>query len=147
MALRSSGLDADNIDYINAHGTSTPQGDMYETKAVRSVFKEHADKLAVSSTKGATGHMLGAAGSVEMVLTAKALQTGILPPTINIENQDRSAISITWLTPLARWRSMPPSVTPSDLAVTTPPLPRPSFTATLPGWTNRAAGASPVCQR
>ena len=78
MALRSGGLDADNIDYINAHGTSTPQGDICETKAVRSVFKEHADKLAVSSTKGATGHMLG----------AKALQTGILPPTINIENQD-----------------------------------------------------------
>lgn len=88
MALRSGGLDADNIDYINAHGTSTPQGDICETKAVRSVFKEHADKLAVSSTKGATGHMLGAAGGVEMVLTAKALQTGILPPTINIENQD-----------------------------------------------------------
>jgi len=88
MALRSGGLDADSIDYINAHGTSTPQGDICETKAVRSVFKEHADKLAVSSTKGATGHMLGAAGGVEMVLTAKALQTGILPPTINIENQD-----------------------------------------------------------
>ena len=88
MALRSGGLDADNIDYINAHGTSTPQGDICETKAVRSVFKEHADKLTVSSTKGATGHMLGAAGGVEMVLTAKALQTGILPPTINIENQD-----------------------------------------------------------
>ena len=88
MALRSGGLDAHNIDYINAHGTSTPQGDICETKAVRSVFKEHADKLAVSSTKGATGHMLGAAGGVEMVLTAKALQTGILPPTINIENQD-----------------------------------------------------------
>ena len=88
MALRSGGLDSDNIDYINAHGTSTPQGDICETKAVRSVFKEHADKLAVSSTKGATGHMLGAAGGVEMVLTAKALQTGILPPTINIENQD-----------------------------------------------------------
>ena len=88
MALRSGGLDADNIDYINAHGTSTPQGDICETKAVRSVFKEHADKLAVSSTKGATGHMLGAAGGGEMVLKAKALQTGILPPTINIENQD-----------------------------------------------------------
>ena len=88
MALRSGGLDADNIDYINAHGTSTPQGDICETKAVRSVFKEHADKLAVSSTIGAPGHMPGAAGGVEMVLTAKALQTGILPPTINIENQD-----------------------------------------------------------
>ena len=88
MALRNAGLDLDNVDYINAHGTSTPQGDICETKAVRTVFKEHADKLAVSSTKGATGHMLGAAGAVEMILTAKALQTGILPPTINLENQD-----------------------------------------------------------
>jgi len=88
MALRSGGLDIDNIDYINAHGTSTPQGDICETKAVRKVFKEHADKLAVSSTKGATGHMLGAAGGVEMILVAKALQTGIAPPTINLENQD-----------------------------------------------------------
>ena len=88
IALRSGGLDTDNIDYINAHGTSTPQGDICETKAIRTVFKEHADKLAVSSTKGSTGHMLGAAGGVEMVLTAKALQTGIAPPTINLENQD-----------------------------------------------------------
>lgn len=88
MALRSGGLDTDNIDYINAHGTSTPQGDICETKAIRTVFKEHADKLAVSSTKGATGHMLGASGGVEMVITAKALQTGITPPTINLENQD-----------------------------------------------------------
>jgi len=88
MALRSGGLDLDNIDYINAHGTSTPQGDICETKAIRTVFKEHADSLAVSSTKGATGHMLGAAGAAEMILTAKALQTGILPPTINLENQD-----------------------------------------------------------
>jgi len=88
MALRSGGLDVDNIDYINAHGTSTSQGDICETKAIRTVFKDHADKLAVSSTKGATGHMLGAAGGVEMVLVAKALQTGIAPPTINLENQD-----------------------------------------------------------
>ena len=88
IALRSGGLDTENIDYINAHGTSTPQGDICETKAIRTVFKEHADKLAVSSTKGSTGHMLGAAGGVEMVLTAKALQTGIAPPTINLENQD-----------------------------------------------------------
>ena len=88
MALRSGGLDNDNIDYINAHGTSTPQGDICETKAIRSVFKEHADQIAVNSTKGATGHMLGAAGAVEMILTAKALQTGIAPPTINLENPD-----------------------------------------------------------
>ena len=88
MALRNAGLDPENIDYINAHGTSTPQGDICETKAVRKVFKEHADSLVVNSTKGATGHMLGAAGAVEMILTAKALQNGIAPPTINLENPD-----------------------------------------------------------
>jgi len=88
MALRNAGLDSDNIDYINAHGTSTTQGDICETLAVRSVFREHADNLAVSSTKGATGHMLGAAGAVEMILTAKALETGIAPPTINYEHPD-----------------------------------------------------------
>jgi len=88
MALRNAGLDADNIHYINAHGTSTPQGDICETQAIRAVFKEHADNLVVNSTKGATGHMLGAAGAVEMVLTAKALETGIAPPTINYEHPD-----------------------------------------------------------
>ncbi len=88
MALRSGGLDTENIDYINAHGTSTPQGDICETKAIRSVFKAHADNIAVSSTKGATGHMLGAAGGVEMILVAKALQTNIAPPTINLHNPD-----------------------------------------------------------
>jgi 3-oxoacyl-[acyl-carrier-protein] synthase II len=88
MALRNAGLDPDNIDYINAHGTSTQQGDICETIAVRRVFREHADNLAVSSTKGATGHMLGAAGGVEMILTAKALETGIVPPTINYEHPD-----------------------------------------------------------
>jgi 3-oxoacyl-[acyl-carrier-protein] synthase II len=88
MALRNAGLDPENIDYINAHGTSTPQGDICETRAVRKVFKEHADSLVVNSTKGATGHMLGAAGAVEMILTAKALQNGIAPPTINLEIPD-----------------------------------------------------------
>ncbi len=88
MALRNAGLDVENIDYINAHGTSTPQGDICETLAVRRVFRDHADKLAVSSTKGATGHMLGAAGAVEMILTAKALETGVVPPTINYEHPD-----------------------------------------------------------
>lgn len=88
MALRSGGLDPVNIDYINAHGTSTPQGDICETQAIKTVFKDHAPKIAVSSTKGATGHMLGAAGAVEMILTAKALQTGIIPPTINYEHPD-----------------------------------------------------------
>jgi 3-oxoacyl-[acyl-carrier-protein] synthase II len=88
MALRNAGLNPTDITYINAHGTSTPQGDICETQAIKHVFGDHARKLAVSSTKGATGHMLGAAGAVEMALCAKAIQTDIVPPTINYENPD-----------------------------------------------------------
>jgi 3-oxoacyl-[acyl-carrier-protein] synthase II len=88
MALRSAGLNPSDISYINAHGTSTPQGDIAETQAIKTVFGGHAKKIAVSSTKGATGHMLGAAGAVEMILCAKAIQTGVVPPTINLENAD-----------------------------------------------------------
>jgi 3-oxoacyl-[acyl-carrier-protein] synthase II len=88
MALRNAGLNTTDISYINAHGTSTPQGDIAETEAVKTVFGDHARKLVVSSTKGATGHMLGAAGAVEMIACVKAIQTDIVPPTINIQNQD-----------------------------------------------------------
>jgi 3-oxoacyl-[acyl-carrier-protein] synthase II len=88
MALRNAGLNTTDISYINAHGTSTPQGDIAETEAIKTVFGDHARKLAVSSTKGATGHMLGAAGAVEMIVCAKAIQTDTLPPTINYEVPD-----------------------------------------------------------
>lgn len=88
MALRSARMNPEEISYINAHGTSTPQGDIAETQAIKAVFGEHAKKLAVSSTKGATGHMLGAAGAVEMALCAKAIECNIAPPTINLENPD-----------------------------------------------------------
>src|SRR2546426_9768480 len=83
VALRNAGLNPEDISYINAHGTSTPQGDIAETQAIKVVFGEHARKLAVSSTKGATGHMLGAAGAAEMVACAKAIETDTVPPTIN----------------------------------------------------------------
>lgn len=88
MALRSAGLNPEDVAYINAHGTSTPQGDVCETQAIKAVFGEHARRVAVSSTKGATGHMLGAAGAVEMALCCKALETGVVPPTINYEKPD-----------------------------------------------------------
>jgi len=88
MALRHASLNPEAISYINAHGTSTPQGDIAETEAIKTVFADHARKLAVSSTKGATGHMLGAAGAVEMVICTKAIQTDTVPPTINYEVPD-----------------------------------------------------------
>ena len=88
MALNSGGLNPDDISYINAHGTSTPQGDVCETQAIKNVFGDLARSLVVSSTKGATGHMLGAAGAVEMAVCCKALETNLVPPTINYQNPD-----------------------------------------------------------
>ena len=87
-ALRNAQFNPQDISYINAHGTSTPQGDIAETEAIKVVFGEHARKIAVSSTKGATGHMLGAAGAVEMIACAKAIQTDTVPPTINYQVPD-----------------------------------------------------------
>jgi len=88
VALDSSSLNPEDISYINAHGTSTPQGDACETQAIKTVFGDHASNLAVNSTKGATGHMLGAAGAVEMAVCCKALETDTVPPTINYETPD-----------------------------------------------------------
>jgi 3-oxoacyl-[acyl-carrier-protein] synthase II len=88
MALTKAGLSIDQVDYINAHGTSTPVGDVCETKAVKALFGEHAKKLSVSSSKSMTGHLLGAAGAVESVVCARALQNGVVPPTINLDDPD-----------------------------------------------------------
>ena len=87
-ALRNAGINADEVDYVNAHGTSTPAGDVAETQAVKGYFGDRANKIAVSSTKSMTGHLLGAAGGIEAVFSALAIQDQIAPPTINIFNQD-----------------------------------------------------------
>ena len=87
-ALKSAGIQPEDVDYINAHGTSTPYNDKYETAAIKTVFGEHAYKLAVSSTKSMTGHMLGAAGGIEGIITALAIEDKFLPATINYKNPD-----------------------------------------------------------
>jgi 3-oxoacyl-[acyl-carrier-protein] synthase II len=87
-ALHDAGLDPEDIDYVNAHGTSTPLNDAVETRAIREVFGEHAYRLAVSSTKSMIGHLLGAAGAVEAIACIKSLETGVVHPTINYETPD-----------------------------------------------------------
>ncbi len=87
-ALRNGGINTDQVDYVNAHGTSTPLGDLAETIAVKRCFGDYAKKLAVSSTKSMTGHLLGAAGGIEAVFSAMAVHQQIAPPTINLLNQD-----------------------------------------------------------
>lgn len=88
LSLKDAGLNIDQVDYVNAHGTSTPMNDRVETLAIKTVFGEHAKKLAVSSTKSMTGHMLGAAGGVEFAAAALAVKEGIIPPTINYTTPD-----------------------------------------------------------
>lgn len=88
MALRTGGVNPEQVGYVNAHGTSTHFNDLHETQGIKHVFGDHAKKLAVSSTKSMTGHLLGAAGAIEAIAVAQALQDGILPPTINLTDPD-----------------------------------------------------------
>ncbi len=88
LALKDAGVSADSVDYINAHGTSTGLGDLAEAKAVKISFKESARKVAISSTKSCMGHLLGASGGVEAVITSLAVHRNLLPPTINLDNPD-----------------------------------------------------------
>ncbi|MCF6409211.1 beta-ketoacyl-ACP synthase II [Pseudalkalibacillus salsuginis] len=88
IALQDAGMSPNEVDYLNAHGTSTDFNDKYETTAIKSVFGEHAQKLAISSTKSMTGHLLGAAGALEAVLSIKSIENNIMPPTINYETPD-----------------------------------------------------------
>jgi len=85
-SLADARLNPDQVDYINAHGTATPLGDLAETKAIKDIFGAHAKKLTVSSTKSAIGHLLGASGGVELIATVRALQSGVIPPTINLDH-------------------------------------------------------------
>ena len=85
-AIDDAGITADQIDYVNAHGTSTPINDLYETRALKTVFKDYAKKVAISSTKSMTGHLLGGSGGIETVFTALTIKHGIIPPTINLDN-------------------------------------------------------------
>jgi 3-oxoacyl-[acyl-carrier-protein] synthase II len=88
LALADAGINLEQVNYLNAHGTSTPAGDLAETQGVKRAFGDHAYKLCVSSTKSMTGHMLGAAGGAEAVFTILAIRDQVAPPTINLENQD-----------------------------------------------------------
>ena len=87
-ALRNARIEPERIDYINAHGTSTPLGDKAETLAMKSVFGQHAYDMNISSTKSQLGHMLGASGGVELALTIQAINSSVVPPTINLETPD-----------------------------------------------------------
>jgi 3-oxoacyl-[acyl-carrier-protein] synthase II len=87
-ALRNARMAPEKVDYVNAHGTSTPMGDLAETRAIRGVFGTHADRMPVSSTKSMTGHALGASASIEAGFCVMALQQGMIPPTINLEEPD-----------------------------------------------------------
>ena len=99
MALAKAGLNVEAVDYVNAHGTSTPVGDLCEVRAIKAVFGEHAKKLAISSTKSMTGHLLGAAGVVESVACAMSIRTGVVPPTINLEDPEEECdLNFTALT-------------------------------------------------
>jgi 3-oxoacyl-[acyl-carrier-protein] synthase II len=88
LAIKNAGINVDEVDYINAHGTSTPAGDLGETQAVKTAFGDHAHKVAVSSTKSMTGHLLGAAGGIEAVFSALSIRDQVAPPTINLDNPD-----------------------------------------------------------
>jgi 3-oxoacyl-[acyl-carrier-protein] synthase II len=105
IALRKAGLEPRDIDYINAHSTSTPAGDISETVAIKTVFGSAAHDVPVSSTKSITGHLMGAAGSVELIACIKAINEGVIPPTINLDDPD-PACDLDYVPNVARHRKV-----------------------------------------
>ncbi|WBL16662.1 beta-ketoacyl-ACP synthase II [Sutcliffiella sp. NC1] len=104
-AIEEAGISHQQIDYINAHGTSTPYNDLYETNAIKTVFKEHAYNLSVSSTKSMTGHLLGGAGALEAVISILAMRDGVMPPTINYETPDEK-LDLDYVPNVARQKNL-----------------------------------------
>lgn len=105
-ALKDAGLNADSIDYINAHGTSTPSGDISEAVAIRKIFSNSLNKLNVSSSKSMTGHLLGAAGSLEVAITSMCLKNNLAVPTINLDNIDEKCTGINFTPNFAQEKNM-----------------------------------------
>ena len=97
QAVKNAGLNLEDVDYINTHGTSTPVGDPIETSAVKELFGDHAQEMAVTSTKGATGHMMGAGGITEAITCIQCIRTGIVPPTLNLENLDEKCVPLNYV--------------------------------------------------
>jgi len=105
-ALKRAGVNPDDIDYINAHGTSTPMGDGIECTAIKRLFGNDLGTMSMSSTKSATGHLLGAAGAIEAIYSAKTIQTGIIAPTINLENVSEACQGIDLVPKIAKQKKV-----------------------------------------
>ena len=105
-ALEKAGLEPGDVDHVNAHATSTPEGDRAELQAIRTIFGDHAERLAITANKSMTGHTLGAAGAIEAVATIMTMRTGCVPPTINLDDQDEAAAGLDLTRGKAQSRSV-----------------------------------------